>query len=47
MVTHPSIASSSNGIYADEYIDDFFHYIVEDFYKQGIVLSEPLSNKPQ
>lgn len=44
-VTHPSILSKLDITYGDEYIDKYYHYIVEKFYKQGIVLSEPLSNK--
>jgi len=30
---------------SEDYIDEFYHYIVKDFYKQGIILSEPLRNK--
>ena len=44
-VTHPDIVKNSNGVYANGYIDEFYHYIVEKFYEQGIILSEPLSNK--
>jgi hypothetical protein len=43
MVSHPNIFKL--GKLGEEYIDDYYHYIVEELYKQKIILSEPLLNK--
>jgi len=42
-VNHPNIYKKTDD--KDEYIDDFYHYIVEKFFKAKVILSEPLSNK--
>ena len=42
-VSHPNI--SKNTYSTDEYEDEFYHYIVEKFFKEKIILSEPLTNK--
>ncbi|NVJ54127.1 MAG: DUF2806 domain-containing protein [Campylobacteraceae bacterium] len=43
IVSHPNIFKI--GIVGKEYIDEYYHYIVEKFYKQKIILSEPIANK--
>lgn len=42
-VTHPNIYKKTDN--KNEYLDDFYHYIIEKLFKQNIILSEPLSNK--
>ncbi|RLA59698.1 MAG: hypothetical protein DRQ78_10325 [Epsilonproteobacteria bacterium] len=42
-VNHPNIYKRTND--KNEYSDDFYHYIVEKFFKATVILSEPLSNK--
>lgn len=42
-VNHPSIYNKTDD--KDEYIDEFYHYIVEKLFKANLLLSEPLSNK--
>lgn len=32
-------------IVSKDYIDEYYHHIVKNFYDQGIILSEPLNNK--
>ncbi len=42
-VNHPNIYKKTDD--KAEYIDDFFHFIVQTLFKADIILSEPLSNK--
>lgn len=42
-VNYPNMKEATNN--RNEYIDDFYHYIVEKIFKKNIILSEPLSNK--
>lgn len=42
-VSHPNIFQKTDG--QNEYIEEFYHYIVEKLFKTNILLSEPLSNK--
>lgn len=42
-VTHPNIYKKTDN--KNEYLDNFYHYIIEKLFKENIILSEPLSNK--
>lgn len=42
-ISHPNIYKKTND--KNEYDDEFYHYIVEKFFKENVILSEPLSNK--
>lgn len=42
-VNHPNIYKKTDD--KDEYIDSFYHYIVEKLFKANLILSEPLHNK--
>jgi len=42
-VNHPNIYKKTDD--KDEYIDSFYHYIVEKLFKTNLILSEPLHNK--
>ncbi len=42
-VSHPDVDKIE--IECEEYIDEYYHYIVNELYKQNVIMSEPLSNK--
>ena len=42
-ISHPSV--NKTFIQCEEYDDEYYHYIVNEFYKQKIILSGPLENR--
>jgi len=46
-LTYRNLDLNMKGKYIDGYMDEYYHYIVKKMYEQKIILSEPLSNKPQ
>jgi len=46
-LTYRNLDLNMKGKYIDGYMDEYYHYIVKKIYEQKIILSEPLSNKPQ
>lgn len=41
-VSQPNIEKIA--IESEEYIDEYYHYIIKELYKQNVIISEPLSN---
>lgn len=42
-VSQPNIEKIA--IKSEEYIDEYYHYVVSELYKQNVIISEPLGNK--